>query len=70
MSIARHFEVEVFVVAEFKFGEHLEDGAEFERLAFGEVELLDLRLRDGGEFLLGDGFFDALGNERLQRLRL
>ena len=64
----RHFEFEVFVVSEFKLGENLEDGAEFEWLAFDEVEFLDLRLRDGGEFLFGDGFFDALGNERLNDL--
>ena len=66
----RHFDVEIFVVAELKFGEHFEDGAEFQRLAFGEVELFDLRLRNRRQLLLDDGFLDGFGDERLKDFAL
>ncbi len=66
----RHFELEIFVVSQLKFGKHLEYRAELERLPFDEIELLDLRLGNGGEFLLGDGFLDALGARAIAGLRL
>ena len=42
-----HFELQIFVIAELKFGKHFEDRAEFQRLAFVKIELFDLRLRNG-----------------------
>ena len=69
-SIGGHFERQIFVIAQLEFGEDFEDGAEFQRLAFVVVEFFDLRLRDGGEFLFVDGFFDAFGNEGLQDFAL
>ena len=66
----RHFEIKVFIVRQIKFGKNLEDCPELEGLAFGEVELFDLRLRDGREFLLADGLFHALRHERLHDFTL
>src|SRR6266404_5388116 len=65
-----HFEIEIFIIAKLEFGENFEDGAEFERLAFGKIELVDLGLRNGGQFLLGDRLFNALRNERLHDFAL
>src|SRR5258707_3905793 len=65
-----HFEIEILVIAKLELGESFEDGAEFERLAFGKIELVNLGLRNGGQFLLGDGLFDALRNERLHDFTL
>ena len=53
-----------------EFRQHFEDRAEFQRLAFVEIEFFDLRLRNRSQFLLGDGFFDALGHQRLQHFAL
>jgi hypothetical protein len=65
-----HFDFERFVIAERKFGEDLEACAELERLALLEIELVDLRLGDRSELLLGDGLFDVFGDEGLQDFAL
>ena len=61
-AIDRHFEIEIFVIGELEFGKNFEDGAEFEGLAFREIQLVDLGLRNRGQLLLGDSLFDALGH--------
>ena len=61
---------QISVIAQLKFGQYFEDRAEFQRLALVEIELFDLRLRDGIELLFSDGFFDALRNQRLQNFSL
>jgi hypothetical protein len=66
----RHFEIEIFVISELEFGENFKDGTELEGLAFGKIELIDLGLRNRSKFLLGDGFFDALGDEGLHNFTL
>ena len=65
-----HFNFQILVIAQLKFRQNFEDRAEFQRLAFGEIQLVHLRLRDRSQFLLGDGFFDALGHQRLQHFAL
>ena len=66
----RHLDFHVLVVAQRKFRQHFKRGAEFQRLAFVVLQLVDLRLRNGCEFLFGDGLFDVFGNERLQHFAL
>ena len=70
MSIDGHFDFETFVIAKLEFRKDFEDGAELQRLAFGKIQLLDLRLRNRRQLLFGDGFFDALRDERLQHFAL
>jgi hypothetical protein len=58
--------VQAFVVAQFKLRQNLKDRCKFQRLAFHKIKLLDLRLRNGRELLLGDRLSDALWYQRLQ----
>jgi hypothetical protein len=65
-----HLDLERFVISEGEFGEDFEGSAELQGLPFLKVELIDLGLRNGSELLLGDGFFDVLGDESVKDLAL
>ncbi len=60
-----HFDFERFVIGERKFGKNFKACAEFDRLAFVELQLVDLRLRNGRELLFGYGLLDVLRHELL-----
>jgi hypothetical protein len=61
-----HLELQLFVIAQFEFRQHFKYCPELQRLPFVEIQLVHLRLRDGRQFLFGNGLFHALGHQRLQ----
>ena len=64
----RHFDFQALVVPQLEFRQHFENSAELQRLAFGEIQLFNLRLRDRSQLLLRHSLFHAFGHELLQHL--
>ena len=66
----RHFERQVLVIAQLELRQHFKDGAKLQRLAFVEIQLVHLRLRNRRQFLLRYRFLHALRHQRLQHFSL
>ena len=65
-----HGDFQIFVIAELEFGQDFKDGAELQRLAFLELDLVDFRTRYRDEFLFVEGLLEVLGDERLNHFAL
>ena len=65
---SRHFKLQVLVIAQLKFRQHLENRLELQRLALVEIQCLHLRLRNRRQLLLSNRSFDVLRHQRLEHL--
>ena len=62
--------VQVLVVAQFEFRQHLEDRAKLQRLAFLEVHVVDFRPRNRNELFLIERLPEIFRHERLHHFAL
>ncbi len=61
-----HFDV--FIIAQFDFGDHLELGLEAKRLAIVEMDVVDIRLSDHVQVFGLELLLQELGDQALQHL--